>query len=445
MEATEQFSKFVVETHLEDVPTPVVERAKDLLIDAVGAAILGASMPVTRLFTGFYKRRAGGIKEATVLGSNLMLPIDYAVLVNGTSLHSTELEAVPMIGEQQPAFTSLGALSAAECFGLSGKKVLEGFITGFEVHGRLSAYLHGIPLRGGWGCVTGTLGVAATTAKVWDFSTEQVRMALGLASSQAGGLIEHAGTMTHYAELGLAMNHGVNAALWVKEGVTAMQDVIENRKGFCRFYAVDGYDVAQITKGLGEGEYYITKPGAYIKKYPCCFRAHRSLDTVKELMKENHLTEKDIAEIRIDENEYDHSLLKYPEPRTSSECRFSMQHLVSAMMMDGKVEESSLSEEKIKSLASARKKVNVEVHPEWPPERAASRTPVTIKLTSGKEISRELANPIDPPREKFIEAFKLRAGTALTKNAVEEASAMLMDLEKIKDIRQITALLRNTK
>ncbi|MFC2065848.1 MmgE/PrpD family protein [Chloroflexota bacterium] len=442
MNTTEEFAKFIVDTKLEAMPKPVVERAKELTLDAIGAAIFGARMPVTTLLAQYYRRRRGGTGEVTTFGQDFMLPIEDAVLINGTSLHSTELEAVPMTGEQQPAFTTFASLAAAELLGLSGKAVLEGFILGFELHGRLSANLHGIPARGGWGCVTGTLGAAAAAAKTMGFNVEQTRMTLGLASSQAGGLIEHAGTMTHYAELGLSINHGIIAALWIKEGVTAMQDVIENKKGFCRFYGVDGYDLEEITRGLGEGSFYITDPGAYIKKYPCCFRTHRALDSVDTLVRENNLTYDDIAEIKVDENLYDRSLLKYSEPTTTSEGRFSMEHCLAAMLVDGKVDENTFSDQKIGALKEARRKINVIVHEEWPPERGKSRTPVDIKLNNGKVFSKELKEPINPPREQIIASYKERAKTVLSESNVDRSAQMMLELEKVDKISELTRLLR---
>ena len=443
MNATEKFARLIVDTKLEDIPSPVIERAKELMLDAIGAAVFGARMPVTNLLAQYYRRKRGGTGEVTIFGQEFLLPIEDAVLINGTSLHSTELEAVPMKGEQQPAFTAFAALATAEMLGLSGRDVLEGFILGFELHGRLSANVLGIPARGGWGCVTGTLGAAAAAAKTMGFNVEQTRMAIGLASSQAGGLIEHAGTMTHYAELGLAINHGVMSALWIKEGITAMLDVIENHKGFCRFYGGDdGYNLEEITRGLGEGSFYITDPGVYIKKYPCCFRAHRALDSVQALLQDNNITYDDVAEIKVDENLYDRSLLKYSEPKTASEGRFSMEHCLAAMLADGKVDESTFSDEKIRSLREARRKINVIIHEEWPPERSASRTPVNIKLNNGQEFPKELKEPVNPPREQIVASYKERARSVLSESNVDLSAQKMLELEKVGNISEITRLLR---
>jgi len=443
METTEKLSRFVVETRFEDIPNAVTERAKELFVDALGAAMLGSSMPVTKKLAEYYGRKKSIKGEATAIGCSLLTSVEDATLINGTSLHSTELEAVPMRGEQQPAFTAFAALAMAEMLGLSGKDILEAFILGFEVHGRLSANAHGIPAKGGWGCVTGTLGAAASAGKMLKLNTEQMRMALGFASSQAGGLIEHVGTMAHFAELGIAIGHGVRSALWVKEGLTAMLDVIENRKGFCRFYAGEGgYDLEEMTRGLGSGSFYITDPGVSIKKYPCCFRTHRAVDATLEILQENNVSYEGVAEIQVDENLYDRSLLKYSEPTSGGEGRFSMEHCLAAALVDRRIDESTFSTGKIGDLKEARAKINVIVHPEWPPERGAARTPVVIKLKNGKEYFRELDKPRDPTREETLDRYRVNAREVLSERDAESTAEKIMELENVMNIREFMELIR---
>lgn len=261
MNTTEQLARFVVNTKIKNIPKPVIERAKVFFIDAVGAALAGVPMPLAKKLTNYYDQNNSGKKVATALGTGILMSAEDAGLINGTSLHCTELEAVPRIGEQQPAFTVFAALALAEMLDLSGKDTLEAFILGYELHGRLSANAHGIPARGGWGCVTGTLGAAATAGKALKLSTDQMRMALGFASSQTGGLIENVGTTAHYMEMGIGVFHGIRSALWVKEGLTAMPDVIENPKGFSAFYAgKDGYDLNGMVRDLGKVSFTLPIP-----------------------------------------------------------------------------------------------------------------------------------------------------------------------------------------
>ncbi len=439
MNVTEQLAQFVADTKFEDIPGPVVDRAKELFIDAIGAALAGATMPLSKKLTGFYNRRASGPKEATAIGTGLLMSVENAGMINGTSLHCTELEAVPRIGEQQPAFTVFAALAMGEMLELSGKDVLEAFILGFEIHGRLSAHAHGIPARGGWGCTTGTLGAAVAAGKALGLTREQLQMAIGFASSQTSGLIEHVGTTAHYIEMGIGVSHGIRCALWVKDGLTAMSDAIENRKGFSAFYAgKGGYDLEGMVRGLGKGAFYITEPGVSIKKYPCCMRAHCAVDSAFVLMKENQISYKDIAEVAVGENFYVHSLLKYPRPESKDQSRYSMEHCIAAVIADGKVKENTFTVEAIKRLKNTRGKVKVTMHPDWPPGREDSRTPVTIKLRDGREFTHGMDKPLDPSREEIIERYKTNAVMVLSQKEAEETGESFMELERIPKVNELT-------
>jgi 2-methylcitrate dehydratase PrpD len=443
MNTTEKLAEFIVGTEFEDIPYEVIGRAKELLLDAMGAAIAGSHMPVTSILVGINRRDKGSLPgKATAIGCGFLTSVEEASLINGTSLHCTEFEAVPRIGEQQPAFTVFGSLGMAEALDLSGKDVLEGFILGFELHGRLSANAPGIPARGGWGCVTGTLGAAAAAGRVLKLNNDQMRMALGFAASQTSGLIEHVGTSAHYIELGIGVSHGVRSAMWVKEGLTAMRDIVEHPKGFCAFYAgKDGYDLNGIVRGLGNG-FFITDPGVSIKKYPCCMRAHCAIDATIGLVKENGISYKDVREIEVGENFYVHSLLKYQEPASEDQAKYCMEHCLAAVLVDGKIDENTFSLKKIRDLREARTKIRVVMHPEWPPERGAARTPVTIRLSNGKEYSRELDKPTDPIRQEIIKSYKERARTVISDKDIDNSVSQVMELEKVKKIKTVMELIR---
>lgn len=442
MNTTERLAEYAVKTRIEEIPVAVVDRAKELLLDAIGAAVAGSRMPIMGMLGPYYKAKRSVKGEATVIGSGYLTSAEDAALINGTSLHGTELEAVPIKGVQLTAIPAFAALAVGEKFDLSGRAVLEGFIVGFDVYGRISLNTPGISARGGWGCVTGNIGAAVAAGKMIKLSMDQMRMAIGLGASQAAGLIEQIGTMTHFIELGIASGNGVRAALWAREGLTSIPDVLENRKGFCQFYAGEGgYHLEGMIQGMGSS-FFVSDPGVFIKKYPCCFRIHRALDATFELLQENKVSYADIAEVRVDENLYDRSLLKYSEPVVGNDGRFSMEHCLAAAMVDGRVDEKTFSAEKIGALKEARKKVRVVVHEEWPPDRASARTPVTMKLKSGKEYAKELEEPKNPTRGKVVERYKECVRGILTADEVEKSAEMIMNLEKAQKLSDVMRLVK---
>ncbi|MBT3765867.1 MAG: hypothetical protein HOF84_08415 [Rhodospirillales bacterium] len=56
---TRTLADFAVGLNYEDIPGPVVERAKDCLIDTIGAAVFGSTMPWSKIVAGYVKANGG--------------------------------------------------------------------------------------------------------------------------------------------------------------------------------------------------------------------------------------------------------------------------------------------------------------------------------------------------------------------------------------------------
>lgn len=171
-------------------------------------------------------------------------------------------------------------------------------------------------------------------------------------------------------------------------------------------------------------------------------RAHCAIDSALLLRKENNISFDDIAEVEVGENFYVHSLLKYPKPVSVDQSRYSMEHCIAAILVDGKADESAFTMEAINRLKKDRGRIKVVMHPEWPPERSHSRTPVTIRLKNGKEVTNEMDKPLDPSREEVIERYKANARQVLSKKQAEDSANGFMNLEKVKKIKELTRLVR---
>ena len=57
---TRTLAEFAAGLNYEDIPRPVVERAKDCLIDTIGAAVFGSTMPWSKIVAGYAKANGGG-------------------------------------------------------------------------------------------------------------------------------------------------------------------------------------------------------------------------------------------------------------------------------------------------------------------------------------------------------------------------------------------------
>lgn len=442
MGVTKELVTFLMETGFEDFPREVVVRGKELIIDFVGGALGGSRTRVGDILTKYIKEKSAK-PEAGVIGKNLKTTAAYASYLNGTFNHATELESVSQRTSPNPLAVIAVSLAMGDKMGVSGKEVLEGLILGFEIQGRIGgSSLAGVSKKGRIS-IFNHLGAAAAASKLLKLDSHQASMALGVVAFQAGGLIANVGTMAHVLELAVAGRDGIEAAELARQGVTSHPEIIETPQGFCDALIEEGgYDLKKMTKDLGKS-FQVFDPGISIKKYPCCYRSHRALDALFDLMAEHNISYNDIEKVTVDLNLYDSYLMKFPNPETGEEAKFSYPHILGAAILKGKVWLDSFTDESVieHKYKEARKKVDVIVHPDWPAGRVDARTPVTIKLKDGRTFSKEINTPREPTLNELLARYREAATGILRRDQTEKSVDMILNMEKVKDISRVMNLL----
>lgn len=442
MKVTETLMKFLVQTNYEDFPREVVDRAKLLAIDFVGGALAGCKTHVSNICAEYVKDMAAR-PEAVIIGRNFRTTAQYASYLNGIFNHSTELESVSQRTSPNPLAVIATSLSLGDKLRLPGRKVLEGLILGYEIQGKVGGpSLKGISKKGRLS-IFNHLGTASTASKMMGLNLEQSRMAIGAAAFQAGGLVTSVGTMAHVLELAYGSRDGIEAAELARKGFTSHPDIIEAPQGFCEALIEEGgYDLNEMIRDLGKS-FQIVNPGISIKKYPCCYRSHRALDAYYDMVDEHRISPGDIEKVVVDMNLYDSYLMKFPEPKTGEEAKFSFGHIFGAALLKGKVWIDSFSDEAAvdRSYVEARGRVEEVVHRDWPPGRVDARVPVTIRLKDGRTFSKENATPREPTMKQLLDRYREAAEGILPAAQTERSIDLLQDMDNSSDFSEIMGLL----
>ncbi len=441
MGVTKELMTFLLETRFEDFPAEVVARAKELFIDFVGGALGGSQTSVGKILTEYVEEKAAQ-PEVGVIGKNFKTTAAYASYLNGSFNHATELESVSQRTSPNPLAAIAVSLAIGEKMCLSGREVLEGLILGFEIQGRVGgSSLAGV--KKGRISIFNHLGATAAASKLMGLDLQQARMALGIAAFQAGGLIVNVGTMAHVLELAVAGRDGIEAAELARKGLTSHPDIIETPQGFCDALIEEGgYNIENMTKDLGK-TYQIVNPGISIKKYPCCYRSHRALDALFDLIAEHTISHDGIERVSVDLNLYDSYLMKFPHPKTGEEAKFSYPHILGAALLKGRVWLESFTDESVVDHAyqEAQKKIDVIVHPEWPVGRVDARTPVAIKLKDGRIFSKEIETPREPTMDQLLDRYREGADGVLTQDQTEKSIDLFLNMDKLEDVSVVMNLL----
>ena len=325
---TAGLARFVVHSKWGDLPPHIRREAKRALINVAGCILAGMREPSTQKMVRAQPGRA------VVLGA----------AANALDFDDTHLPTVlhpgPPIG---------GALFAlAESRSISGRDFLHAYVLGVEVACRLANVVMPGHYTHGWHITStcGVFGAAAAAAKVMRLSEEQTRCALGLAATQASGLVEMLGSGGASLNPGFAARNGIAAALLAEQGVRAPAEPIEGLRGFVNVFG-GGKDWAALGKGW-EIERVAYKP------YPSGVVFHSLIDACLEL-RSDALPEKIVITLHplaIERGDR-------PEPRDGTESRVSAQHCAAVALLYGAAGVEQFTDQAVAATSGLRKRVTI--------------------------------------------------------------------------------------
>jgi 2-methylcitrate dehydratase PrpD len=402
MGTTERLAAFVAQTRFEALPEEVVTAAKRAILDTVGVTVVGAQEEGSRILLDSISASRGE-PSASIFGTSLRTSAPQAALANGALGHALDFDDVSTDMRGHPSIPVLpAALAVAEKGGMSGRESLAAFVVGFELECRVGRALGLSSYIQGWHAtsVVGALGAAAACANLLGLDVGQACNALGIAASMASGSRQNFGTMTKPLHAGLGARAGVEAAQLASGGFTAATDILEAPMGFGVLFSPGGdWDPDRV--GDPGKPWEILEPGITVKKYPCCYMTHRSLDATLAAI-EGHPRngeEVDSVEVRVAAGSI--PALIHHRPQTGLEGKFSMEYCVAAAVLDGGIGLRSFDDESVQRPAAQELLRRVEVVEEpsddiWSPQA----TNVSVRMRDGStlkaEVTRERGDPQDP-------------------------------------------------
>ena len=109
-----KFAKIFCEVNYEDLPEEVVGHAKKYILDLVGVAIGGLSMPFPNMVID-YLMTLGGKSEATLMGTpaGTKSPAIHASFGNGVCGHALDMDDGYRYGGVHPSVATIPAAIAA--------------------------------------------------------------------------------------------------------------------------------------------------------------------------------------------------------------------------------------------------------------------------------------------------------------------------------------------
>jgi 2-methylcitrate dehydratase PrpD len=446
--AAQKLAAFICELDYRHIPIDAVARCRDLLLDQIGCQLIGATMPWNQPVYRFVKaNKSGGPVRIVKHGDPV--PIDDAVLVNGTFAQGCELDDYYDEGGGHPGAATVPVILAfAQKQRVSGRELITAMVAGYEVGWRVGRALLPELMRRGYHAQS-TVGVfiaAAAAGKILRLSPVAMTHALAIAGSHAGGTMEYdqSGGEVKRLHNGMACSGGLRSALLAQLGLTGPPTIFEGRRGILSVMA-GGCNVEPIVKDLQPGSGSLALYHAAMKRFPVNASQHSPIELLDDLIRTHKIAPRQVAKIEVGVNE---AILLHGgtiyEPKEAIEAQFSLRFSLSLRLLHGDNDLQRYLDPAMwndPAMLDVGKKIELFADATAVGERRFA-CQMRIHLTDKREVSGSLAapkggykNPLTPGElhEKFYRMGK----TAVSD---EKLGAIVAGVERVESAEDVGVL-----
>ena len=426
-------AEFASNLQFDDIPTEVIRRCEDLLLDTLGSMYAGSTEPPVQKIAAFAKEQGPSDGRAQLIPSGAKTSPYFAAMVNAAAAHMVEQDDLHNSSVFHPACVVFPpALAMAQDLDVNGKALLTACVVGYEVGIRVGEFLGRSHYKIFHTTATaGTIAAAVTVGRLLNLSTEQMQDALGSAGTQAAGLWEFLKTAADSKQLhtAKAAANGLMAALLAAKGFSGAEDIFEGEKGMGNAFS-QAPQADKLVEGLGQRWALLETSFKY---HASCRHTHPAADALWAVMQEHNLSADDIAEVQTFVHQAAIDVLgAVDKPATVHQSKFSMGTVLGVLAYNGFAGldefEAALGDERIDKF---RQKVSMQLDPEVDaayPDKWLGK--VKVKTKDGRELSAFVNDPKGDP------------GNTLSRDEIEDKVKRLVSYNKAgtsEDAKRIIA------
>lgn len=256
------------------IPEPAKQAARVQILNMVAAAHASASAKEVRELLTALPAAPG---RSTVIATGQRLAPHDAAFVNAAFSMAQDFDDIIWIGHtcHSAVFASL---AVAEAEGKSSQDLIGAVVVANEIAGRIGGSTFFGPLNGQMWTFIHLVGGAAATAYLLGLDAEQATHALAIALSQPPFALQPAffTPTSKFLAASIPTQIGIQAAYYARAGMTGATDILEDKKGFWKWFAFR--PLPGVLTDLGD---WWAMQSLAIKTYPCCNYFQTALTSIE--------------------------------------------------------------------------------------------------------------------------------------------------------------------
>ena len=443
-----RLSAYIAAALRRPLPPVVVEKTKHHILDTIAAMVSGSRLVPGKKAIG-YAKTLGGVKEACVIGSNIITTAVNAALANGMLAHADETDDSHAPSLTHPGCGIVpGALAMAERERRNGTMFLRAIALGYDVGCRLTQSLDAYEFRNdghsthSFGPMFGAAAAAGALAGLGEI---QARHLLSFTAQQASGIScwmrdgEHVEKAFDFG--GMPARNGVAAATMVAYGFTGVDDVFAGERNFFVAYGRKP-DPAALNRGLGE-IYEIMNTN--IKRWSVGSPIQAPLDSLLDLIREHQIKAEAIDSLVV---RVAHQGANTVDNRAMPDI--CLQHMCAIMLIDGKVTFASSHDQKRmrdRKVLALRSRIELRGDDALSAAMPSRQGIVEASLSDGRKLrhhTKAVRGTAENPMTRVEvdeKSYDLMA-PVLGKARARKLCDAIWKLEEVRDLRVLRPLLR---
>ncbi len=421
-EITARLAEYAVTANPAAWPDAVHREALRSFFNVVGCTIGGSRHAMVDIADKTLGAFAGA-PRATLFGRGRKADVLHASLINGlaSSIYSfDDTHETAVVHPSGPIATAVLAL--AELQPVSGADLLAAFALGVEMTCRLCLATTVPPADGsfawsGTGITVG-LGAAVAAGRMLRLDTHRMRVAIGLALSQACGFRAMHGSAAVAFMPAHSGQMGLRAALLAEQGFTAGLSSLEGKSGYLSVFCTRP-DLDALAGDLGQRFELLRNT---YKPYPCGIVIHPIIDACLKLRQDHRPDPNKIVSVAIQASPGAMALCNNRDPKDEMQAHVSLHHWTALAFIRGTARIQDMDTEtavKDSALMAFQSKVEATLNPAI----AADQTEVTITMDDGTTHSCRIEHGIGSRLNPMSDADLERKFSGLAEPIVGAARA----------------------
>jgi 2-methylcitrate dehydratase PrpD len=427
------------------LPDDVLAIAKNCALDWFAVAIGGSREPLVGILVE-EAREQGGHPVCTLIATGEKTSPAQAALINGATADALDFSDsnLAMRGHTTPAVVAT-ALALAQARNATGRQFLNAIVVGVETACRVGLLANPPLLRRGFH-PTGNIapfGATAAAADIFGLDAECFDHALGIAATQAAGLLASGGTMSKPLHSGKAAMNGLMAADLARRGFVGRRGVLEAPEGFLATHAdkasaeARGEDVLDACRT----RYFMRE--TKFKSHAACQLTHSTIENMLLFRRDHDVRPADIDRIELRVPTPFLSVCNIQEPVTALEAKFSLRAVAAmALLGDDTRDVAAYAAERVTrpELCNLRDRMTV-----TPQDSLAGGVAIAVaRLTDGRQLSATSDSyaPLgDLPSQRQILTQKFRSlvEPMLGQAAATELLSAIVELDRFDSVEPLLA------